>query len=389
MTLPALTGHEETARAVARAFRAGRLPPVLLLHGPPGVGKQRMGLWIGQMLLCRDPGEEGPCGTCRDCRLASRVEHPDLHWYFPVKRPPSRGSPERDDEALEEARIARLEEVRARPLYPTFSPELRGLHLGTVRNLRRRASRRPAMGARSLFLIADAEELVAQESSPEAANALLKLLEEPPPDLWFVLTASEPGRLLPTIRSRVTALHLPPLPPARVVDFLTGEADVSAEEAEKAAFLSGGSIGRALGFLELDGEEAPLESLRRDAFHLLRAALEKAPSARFSRVLDYPPAGARTLHELFTSLESWLRDLGRAALGDGPELLNRDAADWLERVAREKGIHPLGAARSVELVEEARTWASGNVNPQLILAALLRGIHRELLGHADATAAVP
>jgi DNA polymerase III subunit delta' len=378
VTLPSLAGHSESSVAVARAFHAGRLPPVLLLHGPRGVGKQRFALWIGQLLVCRSPRPEGPCHACRDCSLAVRVEHPDLHWYAPVKRPPTRGSREGDDRALEEARIERIEEVRRRPLYSSHSEEPRGLSLGTIRNLRKAASRRPAMAARGLFVVADAEELVAQESSPEAANALLKLLEEPPEDLRFVLTSSEPGRLLPTVRSRASSLHLAPLPRSDVAAFLVEEAEADPAEAEKAAALSGGSIGRALGFLGEGEEDGPLERIRKQAFHLLRAALDDAPTGRFARALDFAPAGARGLHELLTSLETWLRDLGRAALGGSDDLLNTDAAEWLARTAREREIHPLGPARAVNLVEEARAQAAGNVNPQLLIAGLLARLHHEL-----------
>ncbi len=379
MSLHPLVGHEAARSGVVRAIARGALPQVLLLHGPPGVGKQRFALWIGQALLCRTPTDAGPCGSCRECGLALRLEHPDLNWYMPVPRPPSKGSRERDDEALEDARRTRLEELRESPLYPSHSSELRALHLGTVRNLRKHARRGPADASRQLFLVADAEELVAQESSPEAANALLKLLEEPPPESWFVLTSSETGRLLPTIRSRATSLHLPPLPAEEVTNFLESRGVADSDTAAEVAHLSGGSIGRALGFLPENGEDGPLEVIRRDAFHLLRAALSPAPGDRFRQALDYPPSGARKLHELLTALEGWLRDLGVVAAGMEERVLNRNGIPWLSRIVREREIHPLYPARAVAAVEEAREQAAGNVNPQLLLAELLRRLSQDLL----------
>jgi DNA polymerase-3 subunit delta' len=260
------------------------------------------------------------------------------------------------------------------------SSEVQGLHFGTVRNLLREASKRPALASRRLFLIADAEDLVAQESSPEAANALLKVLEEPPSDTWFILTASEPGRLLPTIRSRAAALSIPPLPRERVVEFLRRMERGTEEEIERAASLSEGSIGRALGFLPEGEGPGPLEEVRKQAFFLLRAALDSGSGARFSQALSFSSSGARGLHELLISLEGWVRDLAALGISEEATLLNRDGRDWLLRMVRARGISPARPARALAAIEDARTRAAGNVNPQLLLLRLLTELHRELLG---------
>jgi DNA polymerase III subunit delta' len=375
-----LEGHEDLRRSLAGAWHRRRLPPVLLLHGSPGVGKQRLGHWLGQLLVCtqvdRDTGPGAsprlePCGSCRECGLALRLEHPDLHWYVPVPRPRTRGSRDRDDEALEDARRGWLEESRANPLRATHSSEVRALHLGTIRNLRKEAQRGRGTGPRRLFLLADAEELVAQEASQEAANALLKLLEEPPADTWFVLTSSEPGRLLPTIRSRATALYVPALPAARVQAFLVEPGGAAPEAAERAALLSGGSIGRALGFLPEDAEDGPLEQTRKSALRLVHAALSPRDAEAYLEALGFKPSGARGLMELLAFVELWLRDLGAAASGVEGVIRNRDAESWLVRKAKERGVHPAGPSRALAAVERAREEASGNVNPQLLLAGLI------------------
>lgn len=381
-----LVGHEAPRSAVAGALARERLPQALLLHGRPGAGKQRFALWTAQLLLCPEATPEGPCGQCHGCRLTQRVEHPDLHWYFPLKKPPSRGSPQRDDEALEDARLARIEELRSRPLQPTFSDEPLGLHLGTVRNLRRRVANRPSMASRQVFIVARAEELVAQESSPEAANALLKVLEEPPEGTWFLLTSDEPGRLLPTIRSRTSSIYLPGLPAREVASFLEREKGTEAEEALRIARIASGSIGLALGYLpeapEKEGQDSelgPLEALRQDAFHLLRIALEPDPGARFLQALGQRPFGARGLRELLGALELWIRDLGLVAAGSEDLVLNRGAEDWLSRNVREREIHPAAVARALEAVGEAREQAAGNLNPQLLVMGLLLRLHRSLV----------
>jgi DNA polymerase-3 subunit delta' len=251
------------------------------------------------------------------------------------------------------------------------------------------------MAPRRLFLVADAEELVAQESAQEAANALLKVLEEPPSDTWFVLTASEPGRLLPTIRSRVTAIYFPPLSRERVQAFLTRERpDVDGASILRAAELSGGSIGRALGFLKEGDEDGPLEAIRQEAFFLLKATLDGS-EARFSRALEYDPFGARSLHEVLTSLQSWLRDLAAVAEGMDVRILNVGAREWLTKATRDRDLHPAYLARAGQVVSEARERAAGNVNPQLLITRLLFDLGDALVGigrsrrSAPATAGLP
>src|SRR5690606_28227706 len=145
---------------------------------------QRLALWFAQRALCSRPGDVEPCGTCTACRLALRLEHPDLHWFFSLPRPKASGGAEKVGEALEEARAAELADRRQQPLRPTYSAEPTGLYLGHVQIIRRLATVRPSMGQRAVFIIGDAELLVPQEASQEAANALLKLLEEPPGDAF-------------------------------------------------------------------------------------------------------------------------------------------------------------------------------------------------------------
>jgi len=377
-----IRGHEEARTALARARLADSIPSALLIHGEPGVGKQRLALWTAQLVLCRDPGPGGPCGRCKDCRLVQGLEHPDLHWFFPLPRPSGSHSPDKLAELLEDARAEALAERRKEGLWSVRSDEVRGLYLAMARTLRRMAQRKPAMAGRQVFIIAEAEELVPQASSPEAANALLKLLEEPPEGTLFVLTSSLPGRLLPTIRSRTFPLHLPGLPFETVRNFLLEELGAGREEAEKAARLAQGSIGRAMEYLPKGGSPGSLEELREASFHLLRAGLEANPGRGLALAHDYPPAGARALLERFDHLEEWLRDLAAAAAGQDGRVLNRDARDYLARIVREKGIHPVSAARALEPVEEARRLASGNVNPQLVVAVLVRELREILLPDA-------
>lgn len=211
---PAFRGHEGLRDALRRAMERDALPATLLVHGAPGCGKQSLALWIARTALCA--GDARPCDACKSCRAALRLEHADVHWYFPLPRPKGASNPARLADALEEARHARLAELREQPLRRGGGAEVVGIYLAAVRSIRGKAHKRPATGDQQYFVVGDAEHLVPQEASPEAANALLKLLEEPPDGSRFILTSSRPGALLDTIRSRALPVHLPRLPQAEV-----------------------------------------------------------------------------------------------------------------------------------------------------------------------------
>jgi DNA polymerase-3 subunit delta' len=379
VSLHDIVGHEKTRASLARAHQAGVLPAALLFHGARGIGKQRLALWLAQLLVCRRPGRE-PCGSCPPCKMALGLEHPDVHWYFPLPRPKG-ASGEKLVEALEQARLDAIAEYRTEPLRPSHDEDVRGLYLGAVKSIRSRAHKRPVMAAGPVFIVGEAELLVPQEASPEAANALLKLLEEPPGAARFILTSNEPGRLLATIRSRTAPLHLAPLERSAVADFLERATDADPEKASWAAALSQGSPGRALGFLP-DADDAekpgPLDHLRRRAYEIVKAALGPGASEGYGVALGFPPAGARGLVDLFAFVEEWVRDLAAVAAGAPSAVLNHDALAELERRVRSAGIAPFAAARAFGAIERARQLAWANVNPQLVVGGLIRDLSAAL-----------
>jgi DNA polymerase-3 subunit delta' len=357
--------------------------------GPRGVGKQRLALWLAQAVLCPDAGPQGGCGSCRHCRRVLNLEHPDLHWFFPLARP-AKTPPDKLPQALEEARHARLADLRDAPVQPSWSDEVKAIYLAQAQELRRRAGSRPAENGEQVFIIGDAETLVPQAGSQEAANALLKLLEEPPPDTRFILTTGEPGRVLGTIRSRAVPVHVSPLSVDETTSFLVG-LDQDPEKARGAAILSGGSIGMALGYMEIeDGGLGPLERLRRGAFDLLRAALEGKPGAGYTLALipDDPKdpnrqrpwmKQARLLPPLLDALDVWLRDLAAVASGSPGEAVNQDGVPWLRKAADSASLHPAAISEALGTVELARGEARGNVTPMLVVAGLVGRLRAALL----------
>jgi DNA polymerase III subunit delta' len=349
-------GHDELRERLATSMRTGKLPTALLLAGAPGVGKQRLGLWIAAGLLCEQgPGE--PCGACHACRLAANLSHPDLHWFFPIPRP--KGDEDRQADEADELLAQAVQARREQPLYAR--PDgMAGIFLPLVRALHRRAQMRPAMGHRKVFVIGEAERLVPQASSPEAANALLKVLEEPPPDTWFILTVAEPGSLLPTIRSRLVQLRVRRLKAAEVARFLAEvpQPPLSAADARKRAEVAGGSIGAAL------AEGAENGDAEADARALLDAA-SHGRSARLRYALGVKSYGGRGD---FTGTLNAAADLLRDRLA---ERLRHPAAGA-------EGPPSTGLLEAIREIERAKKLARGNVNPQLIVADLTRRLAERL-----------
>jgi DNA polymerase-3 subunit delta' len=385
MALHPLQGHEAARASLANAHARDVLPAALLFHGPRGIGKQRLALWLAQLAVCEGPGSE-PCGACAPCRMALSLEHPDVHWFFPLPRPKGVGG-DRLADALEEARLEEIAALREAPLRPSHTDEVRGLYVGTVKSIRAKAYMRPVMAKGPVFIIGEAEALVPQEASPEAANALLKMLEEPPGSARFVLTTSEAGLLPATIPSRTVPLHLAPLSTEEVDAFLRTRAGVDAKTASRAAALSQGSIGRALGFVPAEEEEGPLEGLRRQAFDIVAAAASVRASDAHAVALRFPPAGARALADLFTFVEEWLRDLAAVAAGMRHAAWHQDALGALDRLVAQAHLTSFQIAEAFARVERARELAIANVNPQLVVGALVRDLRAALAAPAAETSA--
>lgn len=378
MSLHPLLGHEAVRGVLSDAFGRGVLPSSLLIHGPRGVGKQHLALWLARLLVCKNPETSGPCERCGPCRMAKSLEHPDIHWYFPLPRP-KKVAGDRLVDALEDARMQALAEIRAESLRPSHSSEVLGIYLGAARNLRSRAHKRPTMAEGPVFIVGQAEMLVSQEASPEAANALLKLLEEPPGGARFILTSSEPGLLLPTIRSRTVPLHVGGLPEEDVARLLQEHRGVDANVAEWAARLGRGAVGRSLGFLPDDGELGPLEALRRRAYELVVAATEKSAAGAYRSALGFPPAGARSLLALFAFVEEWVRDLAAVAAGADDLVFNHDAASRLREHVEQARLQTIDVAVAFSKIEWARELARANVNPQLVVNGLVHDLRAALV----------
>jgi DNA polymerase-3 subunit delta' len=331
--------------------RRGTLASSILFTGPPGIGKQRLALWLAQRLLCESPS--APCGECQHCRFVLDGTHPDLLWIFP--RPNLRDPSASPEEVAADVAEAIAERVAQGGVYarPDGSS---GIFRYVTRLLVQRASMSPAMARRKIFIVGEADRMVPQAANEEAANAFLKLLEEPQANTTLILTSSEAGALLPTIRSRVIEMRVRRLTDADVRQFLAlpaASAIAAQGDATSLVTLAHGAPGALV-------DAAP----RAAAVQRAEAMLDAATTHRdrlYRVAYAQGAAGARgPFSDALDALSELMHARSRRAADDG------DA-----RVAA-------AAARAMVAIEDAKRDAERNATPQLVAFRMLSRMAEDL-----------
>ncbi|MBI5070261.1 MAG: DNA polymerase III subunit delta' [Deltaproteobacteria bacterium] len=340
MPFSELTGQDRALSTLRAALRAGTLHHALLLAGPEGVGKGTAARILAQALNCEAPDRapDDACGACGPCRKIARGLHPDVLLL---------------QEERTMARAGRWEPRGGK------TPS-KDIVVDQVRDLTdRRLALRLFEGRRRVVIVDPAEAM-----NPQAQNALLKTLEEPPEDTVLCLVSSSADVLLPTIRSRCLRLPFAPLPDAFVASRLEAEGRPPAE-ARLAVALAGGSLGRALAL-----DTATLAA-RREAVEAAAAlpADDAGAWIAFARAQGEDREAARETCEL---LLVWLRDvLVAQAAGEGAGLALADLAGAARQVAG--ALSPAEVLRRIEQVRLTLGSLRQNAAAGLALERMLIG----------------
>ncbi len=356
-----LIGQPKVAAFLAAAASSAAVSHAYLFVGPAGSGKKTAAKALACAIVC----EDGGCGACPACQRIRKGFHPDVRVYEP-----------------EGAATYMVEQVR---------------------DLIHEVTLAPIEARRKVYILDRAEAL-----GPQAANALLKTLEEPPEDAMLILLATGFDAVLPTIASRCQIVRFSRIPPATAVAMLVQRGGVDAAGARQALAASGGIVPRALDFLR-SGERremraevlAALKDLGvMDAFDVMRAArtllgtvkapLEELKAVQAAELRDRTeflggkvstkPLEDRHKRELtareregvaevLNVAESWLRDCLTLSVGAAELVDNADAVDTMEEIAAL--ITPAAGLRALAAVAEARRRVAANVGPQLALEAML------------------
>ncbi len=349
MPIVPLYGHEELQERLLPRIAARTLPQSILLHGPAGVGKQRLALWMAQALLCTS--DAPPCGVCRECKYALELTHPDLTWVFPRPRP--KGSDSDPEDIAEDLAETIQKRVEKHGLYAAPGGN-EGVYVATVRFLVRQASKTPALARRKVFVVGDADKMAQQEGAEVAANAFLKLLEEPPADTWVIATTSAVGSLLPTIRSRVVNIRVPQL-----------------DDSAMRAFMGDPNVAAVLAKSGVPGSERDRLLLAQGApGALLSTSVKKSAVDEAKRFIAAATSGNRA--ELAKVAFVQGHSGARAGYSDTLDALTIALYERMKSGTQQgNAATASSSSRAIDLVEEAKRLADANVSPVLISSKLL------------------
>ena len=385
MSWNSIVGHEPQLRVLKTALGADRLAHAYLFAGPEGAGKETVAFELAKILNCRNSSDlpgEGSCGQCESCRQADRLMHPNIEYLFPVEAAllepsdPSKKENKKLAEVKERYEVLIEEKIRN----PFFTPAMErsmGILTEQVLMLQQKAALAPRDGGKKVFIISQAERL-----HPTAANKLLKLLEEPPAHVVFVLVTSRPESVLPTIRSRCQTLTFARPKPAEIEAWIARRApQLNESERRFIVSISRGNLADALELLEAEtgeGAAPAVVGIRNKAIDYLRNILVPA---KFHEAIgaceELSKSSTRTEQLIFLdSLLLFFQDVTRRAIDtDFPELNNPDIADSTNRFVKAFPNRDLYRASTV--IEEAMRAINRNASVILVMAGLtaeLRGI---------------
>jgi len=314
-----IIGQQKALETLRAALAHGRLHHAYLFLGPEGVGKRTIGLALAQALHCNEMADDS-CGHCTNCLRIQSGNHPDVRLIEPVA-----GKKE--------------------------------ISIQQIRSIEKELSFRAFSGKK--IVIIDPATLM----NLSAQNALLKTLEEPPPDSLLILVASNAGGLLPTVRSRCLRIPFGPLPRELIAGYLAAKQTMTQADAQLVAAMSMGSLGAAL---DLDREE--LVEQRRNWIETMCSLTP----GNYQTVLNAAEALSGSREESLKFLawvETWYRDLLiYNVTREARELINLDLV---------KTIQQQSAAGNPERIIVALSQAAGaaariqrNLNRRMILEEL-------------------
>ena len=321
-------GQDKILSLLDYSLKTNAIAHAYLLVGPRHVGKGTLAINLAQALNCDGP--EVPCGDCRSCRRIREGKHADV---TPI------GLDSRAEISIDD-----------------------------IRGLQRSANLPPYEGKCKVFIIDEAEYL-----STEAANSLLKILEEPPPRVVWLLLAAEEERLLPTIISRCQRLQLKPVPSERVQEILVDSYNVDADKANLLTQLCHGRLGWAVSALANDD----ILEQRSQRMDKLASLLTDGLEQRFAYAQELAIQSSQNRKAGAETIEIWLdlwRDLMLTKGGCQEAIINVDYKTVLEEQARVLSLSEIKESLdNFGLLQEA---ISKNVNPRLALEWLMLNLPR-------------
>lgn len=335
-----IIGQEATKQQLRQAVREGRIPHAQLFAGISGIGKLQLALAYAQYLNCPHRTDEDSCGTCPTCLQFERLQHPDLHFVFPIV-----GSDETCDSFLEPWR-----EIILNKHYFDLEDWHKALGVETKQSMIYEKESGEIMRKLSLKAYGEGYKVMIiwqpERMNAQCANKLLKLLEEPSPKTVFLLVSEHPEALLSTIQSRVQTIRVPRLETETIAQALQ-QNGIDATKAWDIARIANGSYLSAL--KKADESEENQQELR-DFIALFRDA--------------YTVGVLRDPHKKYDSLKrlrQWSLDMADSKVGREKQ---KHFLQYAQQQVRENYIRNLAQPELNYQMEEERAF-SANFAPYI------------------------
>ncbi|MEI7694735.1 MAG: DNA polymerase III subunit delta' [Chlorobium sp.] len=382
-----IIGQQQQIRVLQKALETGRFAHAYLFTGPEGSGKESVAFEIAALLNCRNGAHNnlaGSCGACPDCQKVGEFMHPNVEYIFPVESAllDAGDSAKKENKRFTEAKERYDTLLGKKRENPYFSPAMErsmGILTEQIITLQHKALFMPNEGSKKIFIISQAERL-----HPSAANKLLKLLEEPPAHVIFILVSSRPEALLPTIRSRCQAVKFSRVTSRELRLWLTANrTEIVEPELSFIVSFSRGNLRLAWELLNNRVENSPetaTMALRNQALDYLRAVL--TPSA-FHKAIISCEQNAKNLSRsdltlFLAALLLFFQDANHRRINPAfQELNNPDISEAVNRFA--KNFPNTDFFQISTITEEAIRSIERNVNPLLVMASFTAEIKSLLL----------
>lgn len=311
---------------LSRSFLSERVASTYLLEGYRGSGRWFLAITLAQLLNCEAPVEPSeldhiqfPCGTCRSCRLIAAMNFPGLYVALPIEK-------HKNLDQAHEMINDLMARKRQDPFADIGSPGHTSIPIDVARAIKKDLSRRAADVTR-VVIFHEMEKMRA-----DSADALLKLIEEPPPNTVILLTVERAQALLPTIQSRSQKIRLPRINSHVIQRVLLEQYSIEPEPARLFSRIADGSLGRAIALAEHDSEE--LEE-RQTCAELFKTLVLESPAEAISQIgASFTQRDRAAADELLRLWQSLIRDCGSwATLADEALITNIDYLDDIKRLS--------------------------------------------------------
>ncbi|HHG83604.1 MAG TPA: DNA polymerase III subunit delta' [Bacteroidetes bacterium] len=368
-----LIGQSKAKSAFTGMVRDNRVPHAILLKGRPGIGKLGFATALAQYMNCENPGTEDSCGVCSSCSKIGKGIHPDVRYILPIISNKIGGKSPLSDDYYPKFR----EHFFTNP-YFSFNEWITlmagenkqvGIRINEVRDLKRKITLKAFEGPYKIVIIWNSEKI-----NTEAANAMLKLLEEPPEKTIIIMTVSDTTHLLTTINSRCQRIQMHRVPDAEMAVYLQEKHQFSEERAIQVSQLADGSMARAIELIHESNR-----SLSELYMTWLRLCL-KGNFAEIHAWVELVSKENKEFQKLFMSyaLQKVRDSLLFSFQADSISASTAEERDFQKKFSRFINLH--GIEELSRLIDDSLFYISRNANTQMVLSVLSLRVHSLLTG---------